>query len=145
MVVKKVQDTARKSRGVRRTLGTPQRLRDAAQRRNWTYAAIKIMGSIINKSVRTMDVAARYGGEEFVIIMPNTDIEYAYKAAERIRAAIEKLKFNGFGVTISVGISEFGKSTDTPEKMVGAADRALYRAKKEGKNRTKKASDNDFV
>ncbi|MFO7494067.1 MAG: GGDEF domain-containing protein [Desulfobacterales bacterium] len=103
------------------------------------------LGSIINKSVRTMDVAARYGGEEFVIIMPNTDIEYAYKAAERIRTAIEKLKFNGFGVTISVGISEFGKSTDTPEKMVGAADRALYRAKKEGKNRTKKASDNDFV
>jgi diguanylate cyclase (GGDEF)-like protein len=99
------------------------------------------LGSTIKKSVRTMDLAARYGGEEFAIIMPNTDIEYAYQAGERIRKAIEKLKFDGFGVTISIGVSEFGKSTDTPEKMIAAADRALYGAKKEGKNRTKTASE----
>jgi diguanylate cyclase (GGDEF)-like protein len=75
------------------------------------------------------------------VIMPGTDIEYAFQAGERLRQAVEKLKFNGFGVTISVGVSRFGGSTDTPHKMVAAADRALYSAKKGGKNRTETASE----
>jgi diguanylate cyclase (GGDEF)-like protein len=99
------------------------------------------LGATIRKSVRTMDVAARYGGEELVVIMPGTDIGYAFQAGERLRQAVEKLKFNGFGVTISVGVSQFDRSTDTPQKMVAAADRALYSAKKAGKNRTETASE----
>ncbi len=99
------------------------------------------LGATIRKSVRTMDVAARYGGEELTVIMPGTDIEYAFQAGERLRQAVEKLRFNGLGVTISVGVSRFGGSTDTPQKMVAAADRALYSAKKGGKNRTETASE----
>jgi len=51
-----------------------------------------------------MDVAARYGGEEMAVIIPDTDIKEAFKAAERIRKKISKLEFEGFSVTVCIGV-----------------------------------------
>jgi len=97
------------------------------------------IGSCINEIVREMDLAARYGGEELAIILPNTDIKKAYILGERIRGSIEKLTFQGFSVTVSVGVADMNlKKNNTPEALIKAADVALYKAKDMGKNRTVK-------
>ena len=95
------------------------------------------IGHCINGIVREMDLAARYGGEELAIILPNSNIEKAYIIGERVREAIEKLKFDGFSVTVSIGIGRTDRKTkNTPEALIKKADVALYRSKDEGKNRT---------
>ena len=96
---------------------------------------LKKIGNTINSLLRKMDFAARYGGEELAVIMPDANREQAFKAAERIRKAISQLKFEDFSVTISIGISRFGRDINTSEKLLKAADNALYEAKDKGKNR----------
>lgn len=95
----------------------------------------KIGNTIINSLVRKMDLPARYGGEELAVIMPDANREQVFKAAERIRKAISQLKFENFSVTISIGISRVGRDINTSEKLLKAADNALYEAKDKGKNR----------
>lgn len=95
----------------------------------------KIGNTIINSLVRKMDLPARYGGEELAVIMPDANREQVFKAAERIRKAISQLKFEDFSVTISIGISRVGRDINTSEKLLKAADNALYEAKDKGKNR----------
>lgn len=87
-----------------------------------------------------MDVPARYGGEEMVVILPQTDLEGAFLAAERVRMRVEALqipRLDGEGaisVTASLGVAA---STAVPAStLVAAADRALYEAKRQGKNRS---------
>ncbi len=86
---------------------------------------LKIIGLTISDLARKMDFPARYGGEEFAIIMPKADKEQAFKAAERIRKAIAQLKFKGFSVTVSIGISQADRDVNTPDKLIHAADTAL--------------------
>jgi diguanylate cyclase (GGDEF)-like protein len=95
---------------------------------------IKI-SSVIEETVRKVDIAGRYGGEEFLIVIPGTDSGGAYKTAERIRESIEKIKWDKDGpkVTISGGVCEF-KDEDS-EKLIAKADKLLYRAKESGRNR----------
>ena len=77
----------------------------------------------------------RWGGEEFLVLLPHTDLEHARLAAERIRKAIEVTPLcEGHPVTISGGIAEFGMS-DTGPGLVERADRQLYAAKSDGRNR----------
>ena len=95
---------------------------------------LKKIGKTINNLVRKMDLPARYGGEEFAIIMPKADMKQAFKAAERIRKRIAQLEFKGFSVTISIGISQASRNFNTPERLIHAADTALYVAKDKGKN-----------
>jgi len=86
---------------------------------------------ILREVVRSGDLPIRYGGEEFVVLLPQTDIEAAGHAAERIRVAIEK----GSPVTVSIGVATVcGKHCDAGE-LIEAADQALYRAKQAGRNR----------
>ena len=98
------------------------------------------VASRIRKNVRNVDVACRYGGEEFVIIMPDTDISYAYVVAERIRREVEEhpvIAENGakqIYTTISMGLSCVELDGDTPEKLMRRADKALYAAKDAGRN-----------
>ena len=96
---------------------------------------LKKIGNTINSLLRKMDLPARYGGEELAVIMPDANREQVFKAAERIRKAISQLKFEDFSVTISIGISSFGRDINTSEKLLKAADNALYEAKDKGKNR----------
>lgn len=100
-------------------------------------AVLKEVASVFKKSIRLEDVVARYGGEEFVLIMPHTSVENMRKTGERLRAEIEEMEISGIRITISVGIGHFdGKEMDFNHRdLINRADRALYLAKKRGRNR----------
>jgi two-component system cell cycle response regulator len=95
----------------------------------------------VRRSIRNIDLACRYGGEEFVIVMPETDMGVATVVAERLRRRIATEPFSiqqGAGslpVTISIGIAALSEPTDTAAVILKRADQALYRAKRDGRNR----------
>jgi two-component system cell cycle response regulator len=95
----------------------------------------------LRKSIRGIDLACRYGGEEFVVVMPDTDMAVAAKVAERLRRRIAAEPFlihnagRSVEVTISIGIAGLAAVDDTPAKILKRADEALYRAKRDGRNR----------
>lgn len=91
---------------------------------------------VIRNSIRKEDFFARWGGEEFVILLANTPLENAKKAAEHLRKTIEKTDIMNLKVTMSVGVSQLSIN-DTQETLFKRCDEALYMAKKEGKNRVK--------
>ena len=97
------------------------------------------VGAIIARSTRGADVAARYGGEEFVAYLPETDSAGAIQVADRIRSNVEEATFTMDGqsarVTISIGVALFPVHGRDLVTLVRRADRALYRAKEEGRNR----------
>ncbi len=104
---------------------------------------LKQVARVLRGNSREVDLAARYGGEEMALILPHTDLEGSHAIAERIRAAVEELRVprldgdEPLRVTLSVGVSvTSGRDKDM---LIGDADAALYRAKREGKNRTSKA------
>src|SRR5205807_3659549 len=88
-----------------------------------------------------VDVASRYGGEEVSILLPQTDLKEAGVIADRIRRKIYDTSFTHGksqplgAVTVSIGLSTFSPSLDSAEAIATAADRALYHAKRRGKNR----------
>ncbi len=94
----------------------------------------------IRKSIRGIDLACRYGGEEFVVVMPETDLAVATMVAERLRRRIASEPFpiqqgaRSIEVTISIGIAALG-SADNAASVLKRADQALYRAKRDGRNR----------
>jgi diguanylate cyclase (GGDEF)-like protein len=105
---------------------------------------LRAVAGLVRGQMRGVDTAARYGGEEIAIILPRTEMVAAYNQAERIRAAIadHRITVDGtgdsqiIGVTASFGIAAYPESeANTAEELVRRADRALYRAKKTGKNR----------
>jgi two-component system cell cycle response regulator len=95
----------------------------------------------IRRSIRGIDLACRCGGEEFVIVMPETDMAVAAMVAERLRRRIAADPFviqQGAGsvpVTISIGIAALRGKDDSAAALVKRADQALYRAKRDGRNR----------
>jgi two-component system cell cycle response regulator len=95
----------------------------------------------LKKSIRGIDLACRYGGEEFVVVMPDTDLGVAALVGERIRRRIASEPFPvGQGarqveVTISVGIAARMGPQDNASQILKRADEALYRAKRDGRNR----------
>jgi two-component system, cell cycle response regulator len=94
----------------------------------------------IRKSIRGIDLACRYGGEEFVVIMPETDVAAATSVAERLRRRIASEPFpfqqgaRAVEVTTSVGIAALAGSDDAAS-VIKRADQALFRAKRDGRNR----------
>jgi two-component system cell cycle response regulator len=100
----------------------------------------------ISANIRGIDLACRYGGEEFVVVMPDTDIDFACTIAERLRHSVETTPFeisrapNTLNVTISIGIASAQSEDDNAESLLHRADQALYRAKREGRNRVIKAA-----
>jgi len=107
---------------------------------------LKSISEIIRHNLREIDVAARYGGEEFVLVLPETGAEGAAAVAERIRAQMEEHMFAGADdipetvKTVSVGVATFPLHATNPARLLEAADRAMYVAKREGKNRVRIAS-----
>ena len=99
----------------------------------------KISG-LIQENVRGFDIVSRYGGEEFAVILVDCSKDEATKIAERIRSAVEHYHFYGRekqpngAVTISIGIAIYPE-IKTKANLIQYADRALYRAKKLGRNR----------
>ena len=101
-----------------------------------------VAGAIAAAARRPADLPARYGGEEFAVILPMTALDGALLIAERIRAAIAALDVahvdSACGhVTVSIGAaSTMAPRTEQGQSLIAAADRALYRAKKQGRNMT---------
>lgn len=96
--------------------------------------ALQIVAQSLKETLRGADVAARYGGEEFSILLPQTTSEEAETIAERIREKIESTEFPKRRVTVSIGIVSCSPLVSTPEKLIAAADDALYEAKRKGRN-----------
>ena len=97
------------------------------------------IAGLVKKNIRSADILSRFGGEEFMIIAPETDVEGASVLAEKIRYLIAQHDFEVVGrVTITLGISVY-KADDTLDSLVKRADKALYAAKKNGRNRVETA------
>jgi diguanylate cyclase (GGDEF)-like protein len=96
--------------------------------------ALKLVSQVIKDTVRGVDVASRYGGEEFAILLPQTTAEEAETIAERIRRTIENTVFPARRVTVSIGVASGSLSTSSARSLVSAADKALYQAKRNGRN-----------
>jgi len=99
---------------------------------------LRAFADILRETVRDIDVAARYGGEEFAILLPQTDIAGAERLAERLREAVAtrpmaEAQSSPVVVTSSFGVAAFPEA-QTAADLFGAADEALYRAKRAGKN-----------
>ncbi len=102
------------------------------------------ISALVNAQLRDSDMLSRYGGEEFLIIAPNTGPAEAALLAERLRARIEAQAFlkeheglqePELHMTVSIGLASFVDGSDNEETLVGTADRNLYQAKSEGRNR----------
>jgi len=106
---------------------------------------LKRLANTLRECVRDVDTVARYGGEEFMVILPETPAAEAARVAERIRAGTEKDRFTPEGssaklnVTVSVGYAVFPEHARAPDTLIEAADQALYRSKKSGRNRVSAA------
>ena len=110
---------------------------------------LREVARVLREGSREIDHTARYGGEELAVILPGTDLEGAYNRAERIREQVEQLRIPGLdgrgtlGVTTSCGVASAPPTAVDARKLVAAADKALYKAKRNGKNRTERADDDD--
>lgn len=95
----------------------------------------------ISANVRGCDLACRYGGEEFVVVMPDTDVPFAYAVAERLRHSIETTPVmisrtpGKLNITISIGIAGSTGAGDSADALLHRSDQALYSAKRNGRNR----------
>ena len=103
------------------------------------------MAAVLRDFSRDIDAPARYGGEEFAVVLPQTDSDGAALLAERMREAIEKLQVARLGgrgwlaVTASFGVASLPKNASDRASLIAAADAALYRAKRGGRNRVERA------
>ncbi len=101
---------------------------------------LKHVAAAIRENVRQVDIICRYGGDEFVVILPYTNTRGAFTVAEKIRGSVGKMVLNGkdrkkeVRVSLSGGLAMFKQGLKKDE-MINLADRALYRAKSEGKNK----------
>jgi diguanylate cyclase (GGDEF)-like protein len=107
------------------------------------YSCLKAVADELQKIARPGDFTARYGGEEFVLLLPNTDLNQAMSVAEKARLAVEQLAVphsaSGCAkvVTLSIGVASSDQfaDTDSCNDLLDLADKALYEAKKKGRNR----------
>lgn len=104
-------------------------------------AVLRLVSQVIRDSVRVVDICARYGGEEIAVLLPQTDPSGATDLAERLRRAVEAhpLAWEGgaIAVTASFGVATYPQHAAGRDAVFPAADRALYQAKEEGRNRVR--------
>ncbi|WP_282609606.1 GGDEF domain-containing protein [Pelagibius sp. Alg239-R121] len=108
---------------------------------------LKLVSQNLRKTVKGQDTAARYGGEEFAVILPDTELVNAIKLAETIRVNLAKQVLknrrtgDSFGkVTVSIGVATYHKG-ESMEDLIRRSDRALYKAKQDGRNRVVSEAD----
>jgi diguanylate cyclase (GGDEF)-like protein len=101
-------------------------------------AALQALGTLLIANTRGGDVACRYGGEEFVLALPGATLEVARERAERLRQAVEALRVEHDGatlsMTISAGIAAYPVHGARVDQVLDSADQALYQAKNNGRN-----------
>ena len=106
--------------------------------------------AFLSKSIRVEDVVCRFGGEEFVVILPTADLNAAHARGERIRSKLRELTVLHQGqslgmITVSVGVSALPEHGTSPKELLEAADAALYRAKREGRDRVVNADPRPII
>jgi diguanylate cyclase (GGDEF)-like protein len=98
---------------------------------------LQALGELLRRNIRGEDIACRYGGEEFLLILPDANLGVTKARADALLSQIRKLKIPYqdaiFQVTVSIGVSAFSEASDIQE-VINAADKALYQAKKQGRN-----------
>ena len=95
---------------------------------------LREVAAVLSQNCRDFDTAARYGGEEFAVVLPGTDEHGLLGAADRLRRLIEEADTT-VPVTISIGAATAAPGLQQPDALIAAADAALYRSKREGRNR----------
>lgn len=103
---------------------------------------IRLIASVLREQLREGDLPARYGGEELIAVLPRADLATCHEAAERIRNTVAGCRFTGRhdhdaepDITVSIGVAEF-RPGESMADLIARCDRALYKAKALGRNRT---------
>lgn len=103
---------------------------------------LKTFARLLHQNVRDVDIASRYGGEEFILILPGTDKKSGLVIAEKIRKLVERTNFpmenpeSTGSITISIGVAAYPQDHGEEEGLIKAVDKAMYKAKKRGRNRS---------
>jgi diguanylate cyclase (GGDEF)-like protein len=98
---------------------------------------LREVAQLMKVQARDLDIVCRSGGEEFMIFLANTDVSQAFEVAERIRKSMETHNFAVVSsITISIGVSHWAGQPESIESVMKEADKALYKAKENGRNRT---------
>lgn len=105
---------------------------------------LRDLATLIKNSIRKPDYVARYGGEEFVVILPETPLHKARELAERLRRQVANYDISIkedqiLNLTISIGVATFPDHTESPQNLLEAADKAMYVAKRQGRDRVQTA------
>jgi diguanylate cyclase (GGDEF)-like protein/PAS domain S-box-containing protein len=114
---------------------------DNFKKRNdtWGHAAgddvLRRLGALLIANVREPDMAARYGGEEFTVLLPGSSGSCAWGVAERLRGIVKEQDWSEAAVTLSIGVSSRTKGMIREDELLRAADQAMYRAKRTGKDK----------
>jgi diguanylate cyclase len=110
------------------------------------HQVLRLVARVLQENVRQCDLAARYGGEELMAVLPGTSLDACTEAAERIRYRIGEARLTRrttgeeiTSVTVSIGVAQF-RMAESAEGLIERCDRALYQAKRAGRNRTVKES-----
>ncbi len=105
---------------------------------------LRAVAKLLDENRRTEDFLGRYGGEEFAVLLPETGLDAAAAAAEKLRRCVEKAKMNYEGavipVTLTAGVAEASSADTDPARLFSRADKALYSGKAGGRNRIEKAA-----
>jgi diguanylate cyclase (GGDEF)-like protein len=105
---------------------------------------LRAVAGLLSTGARRSDIACRYGGEEFVLLFPDMPRDAAYARAEQLRVALAAKRITsgaaGIQITASFGVAVFPEDGNTVDALIGAADLAMYEAKKAGRNRVVVAS-----
>jgi diguanylate cyclase (GGDEF)-like protein len=105
--------------------------------------ALEAISHFLQKNIRDVDTVARYGGEEFVMLIPDAEKEAAYNLAERVREELAKVNLDNLPpITISLGIASYPVDGKDIDELIKKADAALYAAKKAGRDKSVKYSEN---
>lgn len=100
--------------------------------------ALKVLAKLLTEDLRTVDIVGRYGGEEFIICLPDTDLATGVSIADRLRVHIANINVQyqdqSFHMTASLGVAAHASDTKL-EELINLADKAMYQAKHDGRNR----------
>ncbi|WP_020589466.1 GGDEF domain-containing protein [Desulfobacter curvatus] len=112
---------------------------------------LKLISKLLQKHIKGKDIAGRFGGEEFIMVLPETKMDGGFALAEQIRTSLEKMRWQSKSsgkdigtITISLGVAQFipGENIDA---LIARADKALYAAKENGRNRTGTHNGNEVI